>query len=788
MATIAGLALATVGLFFVPMDASMDVLLPRGSETRTTLRALREIDFSAKIAVSLERTDPNMSDADFFAAADAFAASLDSPLIVKTIGGFDEGEIVRDMGLFFGRIPELTDADGLAKIEARLTPEGIRTALRKKYVQLLKPEGSFMSEMIRLDPLDWRMGMIERLRALSSSFGYDVRLQDGHLLSSDGRHLLLILETRVPFTDAVGSRELIGFLRDRIRELPEGVRADLVCGHLHTLDNERVIKRDVLVCLGLAGGAFLLLFLFVFRDVRANLVFALPFAAVLVAADLAALTFGRLSPMMLGLGSVIAGITVDYAIHVYVAVRRTGDAASAVRSVAKPVCFGALTTAGVFASFFVSAIPGYWQLAAFSLYGVFVATGAALFLLPALLKPNAAPLREVRRPGASWTKRRAWFATAGFALALAAALPVATRVRFDGDVARLDGIAASTANAERRFRTTWGDGETGEAIAIVEGATREDALERNDRLYETLRADGRMGRYASLSSVWKSQAVRRENAARWMAFWGPERIAALRRTVAECGAPFGFSANAFDPFFASLGRSVEVGPEPTNNVLLARLEDRFVRTGPSRTLVASFFPDRDECVEAAEAARRKVPGITLVSRKALSSTLARDYTREFVRIALTAIVLTLAAAFVLLRDFKKGVIVLLPALAGALGVPTLAVLAGKSLNVMNLISGIIVIGLCIDYGIFRVHAWVRGGDDGIPMAISLSAGTTIAGAAALLFARHPALYSVGLTLTGGIFSGYLVAMFVVPACCRLWCGQKGDGAPDRESRGGDACA
>ena len=57
-------------------------------------------------------------------------------------------------------------------------------------------------------------------------------------------------------------------------------------------------------------------------------------------------------------------------------------------------------------------------------------------------------------------------------------------------------------------------------------------------------------------------------------------------------------------------------------------------------------------------------------------------------------------------------------------------------------------------------------------AVWVSALTTIVGAFSLLFARHPALFSIGLTLTMGLMAGYLAAQFAVPALYRMWMGKK----------------
>jgi predicted RND superfamily exporter protein len=57
------------------------------------------------------------------------------------------------------------------------------------------------------------------------------------------------------------------------------------------------------------------------------------------------------------------------------------------------------------------------------------------------------------------------------------------------------------------------------------------------------------------------------------------------------------------------------------------------------------------------------------------------------------------------------------------------------------------------------------------MAVTFAAATTLMGAGVLLFARHPALHSIGVTLVAGVGCGYLAAIGVVPVLCE-WFGTK----------------
>ncbi len=75
--------------------------------------------------------------------------------------------------------------------------------------------------------------------------GFDVAIEEGHFISRDGRHAMLIIQTPVKMMDSQKSKELVQALDERINKLPGYVSADVIGGHLHTVSNERVIKRDI---------------------------------------------------------------------------------------------------------------------------------------------------------------------------------------------------------------------------------------------------------------------------------------------------------------------------------------------------------------------------------------------------------------------------------------------------------------------------------------------------------------------------------------------------------------
>ncbi len=745
---------------FVPFEGSIDIMLPEDGPAREALAFLREADLASKVLVTLERDEARVDLPGLVDAADWFADGLDPSLVTHAAAGIDESLAMDEVLALAARLPQLATADDLAAIERRLAPDAVAQSLRDLQRRMLTPEGMASMSNVRADPLGLRGIVLRRLQALMASFGYRAVLEMGHLVSEDRRHALLVLDSPVSMTDASGARRLAVHLRERIASLPAGVTAAAVCGHLHTTSNEEIIRRDIRITAVAAAVSFVLLFALVFRDGRAVLIFVIPIAATAVAVPLAGGILGSLSYMVIGLGSVIAGIAVDYGIHTYIAARHAaGDPDAAVARIVRPVTLGALTTVCVFAAFLASSIGGYRQLAVFAIPAILLSLAYAVFLLPSLVR--SAPPREPRAQATAKVSRGHAWALGLFIATLPAQILLATRIRFDPNVAALDGTAPEILAAERRFQQTWGGGESDLAIVAVEGEDEESALRANDRLF----ADGgdRATSWTSLAVLCPSRETRERRLADWRAFWTAERVESLRANLARHGEACGFVPGAFDPFLAWIASPPADPPPATDGGMLARLRTRFLRPGPGgRVRVLTFLPDREDDLAAARVLAREHPGTIVFSRKAFSQDLSHGINREVGRVSAIGAAAIVVASFLLVGRPVMAAVALVPAFMGVLwGLAVMTVL-GLPLTIANLIAGIVVFGLCIDYGICKVYACQRGTTRDTATAVTLSAVTTVLGAGVLLFARHPALFSIGLTLVVGVATGYLCAIGVVP--------------------------
>lgn len=767
--TVLGLVLlitlaASAGLLAVRYEGNIDRMLPPDPEVTRSLDFLRESNLADKVVISLALTDPTRTRQELFQAVDQLAAALQPPLFTKVVSGVNVAGAMDEFAML-RYAPQILGPTDLAAIDGMLTPATVDKKLRAIYLQALRPESVMMSSLSRSDPLGVKLLFLDKLRALPSSMGFEVTVEDGHFLSRDGRHALLIVQTPVPMMDSPGSQEMIGALRAKITELPAYVGADIVCGHLHTIGNEAAIKRDIKVASLVAAIAYIVLLLLIFRDPRILFVLIIPVIAVIWSIVIAAALQGALLYMVIGFGTAISGISIDFGLLVYIGMKQGGDERKFVR-LARLVTIDALTTVCGFAVLFFSLIHGYHQLALFSILCVLICLFFSIFVLPLFLAGSlSAP---PSRPAHSWETRLLGipdrWRVALWLLATVVVAVGAGSIRFDSDVQKLDGSGREVEQAEQRFHETWG-GRASQALFVVTGSSVEAAMEANDQVFHEATARLAPGEFTSLAQFWPSAKTREENTARWDRFWQEGRAEKLRTLLAGAAAPYGFADEAFEPFFAGLATQREAAPAAGE--MIGQLRERFMVERGGEISILSFFPDDARTVASLKEVAAQHPGAFIVSGKALSSAISTFTAKEIKLLAPLALLANLGMAWLFFRDWRDTLIAHVPLLTGMVWLVGMMAVLGLALNVVNVVAAIISTGVIVDYGLGMTYENRQELRLGTPMAVTLSAATNVIGAGALLFTTHPALFSTGVAMVICMVTGYLSAMFVVPPLCRL---------------------
>lgn len=757
-------ALAGTALFFTHYEGSIDLMLPPDKDIARSMDFLRGSSFSDKVIVSVALTDPAKTKKDLFLAVDQLSASLTPPLFMKVVSGFSVANVMDEFSVL-RYAPQVLGSKDLDAIEGLINIDTVSNKMRGIYLQSMRPESVFTSSLSRSDPLGIKMLLLEKMRALPASMGYDVAIEDGHFISRDGRHALMILQTSVAMMDSPRSKELVSTLQKHIKELPGYVTADIISGHLHTVSNERVIKRDISFVSTIASVTFLVMFLLVFRDPRVLFVFIIPFIAIVWAILLATAVEGRLMYMVIGLGTAIAGFSVDYGLHMYIALKRGVDGPQFVK-LCRLISVSATTTMFSFLVLYFSQIRGYHQLALFSALCVFICLMFALFVLPIVLsslkvQQVAGPNMDDRLRSFRWPVKlcvSVWGVL--FCLALYSSLSVT----FDSDVKKLDGSGPEVLQAEQTFHEVWG-GKTSQAIFVVTAKSLESAMEVNDSVFQAASGCVGKGEFTSLAQFWPSERLRNENSARWDSFWRQGKEAELKKLLRSASASYGFSDAAFAPFFDGLYH--HQADAAGSSGLIAQLQERFVLSKDGEYRILSYFPDEQKYIDSLKEITKKYPGTFIVSGKAMSASISSFTAREIRILAPLAFLFNVVLAWLFFREWKYTLIALVPLVTGIVWFVGIMSFLKIPLNVINIVASIVSTGVIVDYGLGITYQYRHRLRTGTIIAVTISAITNVIGTGALLFAKHPALHSTGVAMFICIITGYLSAILVVPPLCSM---------------------
>jgi predicted exporter len=761
------LFLSMTGLYNVHIPLSHDIksMLPDKDERfREDFELFSYAPFARNILISLEVSDTQDQtsaqgdvSADILTqAADKITESLKPPLFVQAVSGISQSEKLKLFNWMFDRLPCLVNEEDIAFLKEQITPASIDRQLQENIKVLHSPESVVLKKLILQDPLAFRRLLLVKLQQLNMMSGFSV--DSDYFLSKDNKHLLIIAETSITITDFGGSRKMLDYLYRVLDEFkPQGIQYRVICGHRYTVANAETIQSDLWRVFAVSITGLLLIFVIFLHNWRALFVLVMPASALLIGVAVTALFFGTVSTITIGFGAVLLGISVDFGLHVFYGLQQEHtDTRRVLAELTKPLSFCALTTIGVFAVLLFSNLPGQRQLAVFSITGIVTALLFALFLMPHLMP--ARPVLSLKN--LSLPRARAFTVPLWIFIALVAAIP-ATRVSFDGNIRSIGMIPKDVLEDELQIKDTWGAVRE-QALVFCAAESPEEALQKNDVLFQKLKHEMPKVEFLSLASLIPSRQAQEKNLQRWSDFWNDsDRKAILRTNLEQQGLRYGFTSAAFESFLQWLGQppgvfALDDFEKECNDKLISPFVAE-LKNG--QYAILTFVPD-DEAV--ATFLQKMEKDIKIVSNRQFSMRLNRETVSDFTQFFSWAIIIIFVLLFILFRNGKKLVLAFLPVLAGILIMSAIISVIGIKVNLFNMVAAVLVIGLAADYGIFIVCTCAKAPNIATLNAVLVSGLTTFVGFGSLIIARHPAMNSIGITVAAGIIPSLLCALTLLP--------------------------
>ncbi len=694
-------------------------------------------------------------------------------------------------------LPSYIDTTLYAHIDTLITPAHMARQMRQNKEDMEGEFGSAYPELIQSDPIGLRNVLAAQMQPLLAGGTGGYNTIDGHFFVADSTVCVAFITPRFSATNTGQGSVLFQHLNTLIEQFAASHPDVRVCYHgtpASGFYNATQIKQDLVYTV---GGSLLLVIVFLllcFRRRSTLPLLLLPVAfGTLFGLTMMYFIKGQFSLIALGIGAIILGVALSYVLHILTHHRYVSDPEQLLRDQVRPVCLGCLTTIGSFTGLiFVNTA----LLQDFGLFATFAILGTTMFclvFLPQLLgkgvgesRPNKAFLLINRINAYPFHSKKPLLATILLVTVVCIGAYVVRGTQFDANMHNLGYEEENTTYSENllRGKTFTGDKEK---YFAASGKTMEEAIAHFGVLehkLDSLKQLGLVKSYTPTDQIFVPMQVQRQRIAAWKSYWTEARLQKVRTLIAQTAPAAGLNPEGFEPFFELARADYEpdalyragIIPEGYLSTLMEQSYDGeylcFTSVRCANDTVQSKTSDYYRICDAIA----NVPHLMVLDTYYYTIDTLVGMNEDFnvlQWVSMAFVFVVLLASF--RCNIRKTLLAFMPILLSWIIVLGAMALFDVRFNLINIIISTFIFGIGVDYSIFVMNGLTEGGTDNKLLsyhktAIFFSAVILIVTVASMLFARHPAIRSVGFATLVGLVSAVVLSYVVQPA---VWYWMKG---------------
>lgn len=778
------------GIFKIRLDEDISGFIPESDQSERLNFVYNNIGIADKIIVRLSLKDGSSDSSDdpyrLMDCADHFVELLDSLKITEHLSDVlyrvDAQQISSLSSFITENIPYYLNKEDYDTIDNILSQNRIPGILQANRQLLLSPIGAAVKQNILSDPLHLSNNILRSLQSFQISDQY--QMIDDYIFSSDGKNILIFLTSAYSTGETAKNATLAKLLDKLSAKISDDVNIDMFGSALIGVANASRIKKDSLISILLALVLIFLILGRFFKSVRTLFYILTP---VLIGAGLAIflmfLIKGSMSAIAIGAGAIILGIAVNYSMHYIIHLKHQPDPKASLKEIVNPMVIGNITTVGSFLSLLfisASAMRDFGLFAAFSLICTIL---FVLIFLPHIVNTGK-PLFSQKR---GWIdsiseyryEQNRWLLAAIILLTIIFAL-FAPKTTFETNMQKINYM---TEDQRRDFEdlskiTTLGEKSI---FDISEGVTLNEALMANHQrsgLIDSLIGAGMITSAVGIGDLLPCDSIQAVKVEMWNNYWSVNRER-LRETFNRETAAAGFAENAFEGFLSTLDREYKVEPTEYFSILTDNILKEYIIASEGRNMVLSILYVDNSVVEEVEQILNRdqkymifdMSGIT----KSLVSSLADDFNYVLFICAFLVFIFLITA----FGRIELSLIAFLPMFLSWFWILGIMGIFDIKFNIVNIILATFIFGLGDDYTIFIMDGLIHEYTYRKKMlsshksAVTLSALTMFIGIGTLIFAKHPAMRSLGEITVIGMGSVVLITYVIPPLLFRWLTTKKG---------------
>ena len=635
-----------------------------------------------------------------------------------------------------------------------LSAKNLRLELHRRLAELAGNTALLRPAEVLRDPTAASLAALRRLAPVVSP-----ERRHGVWMSLDGQRALLFAEL-VHGGFAIDQQQaLLAHIRAQFDGLASpSLQLELSGPAAFAVDaRESIVAESRKLSLLASLGVGLILWLS-YRSVRLILLATVPAASgVLIAITVVTVLFGSIHGITLAFGVTVLGVAMDYPIHLFSHTARA--AYGGYGHIWPTLGVGLLTTSLGYCILLLSDFSGLAQLGVFAISGLCAAAAVTRWMLPHWLARTTAVCPGAERLGTVVTTSRAarsllWLTSIGLLLAVI----LDQRPWLESDIAALSPVPTASKEMDRELRAALGASEASHLI-YVSGESVQTVLERQEQLLPLLksgRGQALLDDFEAAAYLLPSIATQAERVARL------PNSDTLRAALAEATRGLPLSSSRFEPFIADVETSRNQSPLLPGAANAAPLDIRLA--GLLQFRDATWFGPvfliglQNPAALETQINALHLDGVYFLDLHATSSRMLNRFMNE--ALSQAAWLALLIAVILLLTQRGGGLRISAAVLLSLGGDVALLHLAGETLSIFHIIGLLLVLGIGLDYGLFRARTPATG-QAGTRHALRTCWLSTLMVFALLSSSEVPVLHALGLTVAIGVSLCYLISTVLV---------------------------
>ncbi len=771
---------------FLSLTEDITDFLPLTQQQRNDTHIYQQLAESDKIVFIFSLRDSTQVNPDLLAdAIDSLQQQLcaDAPEYIPYLTTqIDYEAYLRAINHICSYAPYyLTDND-YSRIDSLLLIPGYvnqQVALCRQRLEL--PVSGMLMQQIATDPLNLFSPLLSQFTQYAQGLG-NFALYDGYMITADKQRAFAFFASPFGMNDTGNNASLLAQLQqyaDHTQSVLPEVQIHLHGAPVVAVGNARQIRYDSAMAVIVA---IVLILLLLWRSLpRKRDIFLILLTVAfgwLMGISVMALFRHEVSLIVLGISSVLIGIAVNYPLHLLVHRKYTSSPRETLQETLSPLIIGNITTVGAFLTLLPLSAVALHDLGLFSaamLVGTILFTVVFLpHLLPKETPSNPAPSLLPRRFGKiGWTPAtRALTAVLLVAVTLVLTL-FSFRTDFDTDVSHLNYMTPQQRNDFLYFNKLAGQ-PLGTEIYLVSqaddwSAASEQALKAQS-VVDSLLQQGQILQQRSATRYLPSNEEQARRLQRWSAFCS-QYADTLQAQLYNAAQQYGFREQAFQPFLQMLATQWQVQNydffEP---VLTTMFKGYYINQPQSFTLADRLIVPQEQVQQV----EQRLADFHCFDMNSLNASVATRLSDNFNYIGIACSLIVFLFLWMAFRSFWVALIAFLPMAVSWLWILGIMSICGISFNIVNIILATFIFGQGDDYTIFITEGQLYERRTGKPMlpqyqqSILLSAAIMFVGIGVLVFAKHPAMHSLGQVTLIGMSVVVLMAFLLPPLCFRAY--------------------